>query len=94
MENEILEKALKRKFYRKEYYEKNRDRIIKRVTEYNKRKKEELKKYHREYMRESRPISFSRSSIKNWRLHPKFFSEEKMFTYKDIKYIGKMNKKD
>lgn len=94
MENTILEKTLKKKFYRKEYYEKNRERIIKKLSEYNKRKKEELKNYHGEYMRDNRPISFTWSSIKNWRLHPKFFSEEKMFTYQDIKYIGKMNKKD
>lgn len=91
MENKILEKTLKREFYRKQYYKNNKEKIINRIKEWRINNKEKIKKYQREYMKDNRPISFSWSSIKNWRLHPKFFCEEKMFTLIDLKYIWKNN---
>ena len=79
-----------------EYYKKNREYISKRNKETYTKKEHKVinKEYHRAYMRaymfNNRPISFTRVSIKHWKLHPKFFDEKIMFNATDIKYLKKI----
>ena len=49
--------------------------------------RKEYNKYMMEYMRQNRPLKICWRTIQNWRLHPKFFNEDTMFTLKEKKYI-------
>lgn len=58
------------------------------------RQTEEGKKYHREYMRNTRPLKLTWVNIKSWRVHAKFFDEKKMFNMNNHKYIYKTLNKE
>ena len=73
-----------KKLKRKEYVEKNREKIKAYYREYREKNREKYRKYHREYMARTRKEEILRKA-EDMRLQEKF---DKL----DLIYIEKMNK--
>ena len=91
----IEDKIEDRIIARRNYYLKNRLTILERqknnyIPKPIIKDREKYNFYMKKYMRYNRPVRFCRTSIKNCRLHPKFFDEKIMFNAGDKCYLKKI----